>query len=326
MIEVRPFADADQAAVVALLEKSMGWDRRDDDRYAQFFAWKHDQNPFGRSAAWVAVDGARVVAFRTFMRWEFVRDGERVRAARAVDTATHPDYQGQGVFTRLTTTAVEELRAEGVAFIFNTPNDKSRPGYLKMGWETIGRVPVDLRLRSPLSLARMLASRVPADKWSEKATSGVATGEVLGDGAAIGALLEKLSPPTGLSTIRSPTFLCWRYGFAPLGYRAILAGPAVTDGVAVFRVRRRGACSEVTICDLLVPENDAAVKARLVRSVLRESGADYAVEAGGGRLVGAGMVRAPRQGPVLTWRGLTDPERRPTLEKWSLVLGDIELF
>jgi hypothetical protein len=30
------------------------------------------------------------------MRWEFVRGGEVLRAVRAVDTATDPDYQGKG--------------------------------------------------------------------------------------------------------------------------------------------------------------------------------------------------------------------------------------
>ena len=41
-----------------------------DDRYEAFFDWKHEQNPFGRSPAWVAVDGGEVVGFRTFLRWE----------------------------------------------------------------------------------------------------------------------------------------------------------------------------------------------------------------------------------------------------------------
>ena len=79
--------------------------------------------------------------FRTLMRWEFL-DGERVvRAVRAVDTATHPDYQGRSIFTRLTLHALDELVAEGVEFVFNTPNEQSRPGYLKMGWQVVGQLP-----------------------------------------------------------------------------------------------------------------------------------------------------------------------------------------
>ena len=73
------------------------------------------------------------------MRWEFQRGDEVFRCVRAVDTATHPDYQGRGLFTRLTKAALPELVADGVKFVFNTPNDQSRPGYLKMGWQAVGR-------------------------------------------------------------------------------------------------------------------------------------------------------------------------------------------
>jgi len=77
-----------------------------------------------------------------FLRWMFLRpEGGVATAVRAVDTATLPAAQGRGVFTRLTTTAVDELREQGVDFVFNTPNDRSRPGYLKMGWQVVGRVP-----------------------------------------------------------------------------------------------------------------------------------------------------------------------------------------
>ena len=33
----------------------------------RFVDWKHRRNPFGVSPAWVAVDGSRVVGFRTFL-------------------------------------------------------------------------------------------------------------------------------------------------------------------------------------------------------------------------------------------------------------------
>jgi GNAT superfamily N-acetyltransferase len=313
--------------VVALLAKSLGWEERGDDRYSEFFSWKHSENPFGPSTGWVAVDGAHVVAFRTFMRWEFIRDGEVVRAVRAVDTATHPDYQGRGLFTRLTKIGIDELRAEGVSFVFNTPNDKSRPGYLKMGWQVVGRVPVDVRLRSVSSVRRVLTSRVSADKWSDGVSAGVPAPEMLADTSAIESLLKTVARPGGLSTRRSSAFLSWRYAFAPLGYSVLRAGASITDGLAIFRVRRRGQSREATICDLLVPGADRDATARLVRQVIRECGADYAIKAADRRIRDAGMIRAPRQGPILTWRALADPQQPPPpTSQWQLSLADVELF
>ncbi len=55
---------------------------------------------------------------------------------------------------------------DGVDVVFNTPNDQSRPGYLKMGWSEVGRVPVAVRLRSALSARRVAgALRDDAADW-----------------------------------------------------------------------------------------------------------------------------------------------------------------
>ena len=49
---VRRATPADEPAVLALLADSLGWKR--DATFAEFFDWKHTQNPFGRSPAWIA--------------------------------------------------------------------------------------------------------------------------------------------------------------------------------------------------------------------------------------------------------------------------------
>src|SRR5205823_70862 len=131
------------------------------------------RNPFGASPAWVALDGDRVIGFRTFMRWEFGHAGRVYRAVRAVDTATHPEYQGRGIFSQLTRAGLDAMHNDGVDYVFNTPNEQSRPGYLKMGWHLVGRLPVSVRVRSPFSGLRVLRARVPADKWSSVCNAGV---------------------------------------------------------------------------------------------------------------------------------------------------------
>lgn len=101
-LEIRRATDDDRPAVIDLCRASLGWKAGDPNE--AFFAWKHDQNAFGTSPAWVAVtpDGT-LAGLRVFLRWRFRRpDGSTFDAVRAVDTATHPDWQGRGIFTRLT--------------------------------------------------------------------------------------------------------------------------------------------------------------------------------------------------------------------------------
>jgi GNAT superfamily N-acetyltransferase len=314
-LDVRQAGDDDRSAVLDLLQASLGW--VPDDAYARFFAWKHRDGHFGASPAWVAVDpgaGDRIVGFRTFSRWQFRRRGETVPAVRAVDTATHPDYQGRGIFTLLTRHALDELRDEGVAFVFNTPNDRSRPGYLKMGWQLVERLPVAATPRSPLSLLRLARARTPADKWSAPTDAGVPVSDLLDDEPTLARLLDAADPGDGhLRTHRTP-----------LHYRAAVGPGGVAGGVVIFRLRRRGAALEAAVCEQIVPAGDDRTAPALVRRLLRDSGADHAVQLGAARPV-RGLLPVPGQGPTLVWRDLNETAMPPA-ERWGLGLGDVELF
>ena len=155
--------------MLALLRSSLG-ETSLLQRTPDLFAWKHLDNPFGRSIILVADAGGTIAGLRAFMRWELTTpDGATLRCVRAVDTATHPDFQRRGIFSRLTEAAVEAAREDGVDLIFNTPNEKSGAGYLKMGWQEVG--PIGVMVRPGLGLLRRHGSRGhPGDR-------GTAAGE-----------------------------------------------------------------------------------------------------------------------------------------------------
>lgn len=319
VLHIRRASEDDVPAIIGLLTSTLGW--LPDAYHQAFFAWKHLDNPFGRSPAWIAWDGDTIAGFRTFLRWEFEREGGVIRAVRAVDTATRPDYRGQGIFTRLTLQALTDLAEEDLGFVFNTPNDQSRPGYLKMGWQVVGRVPVAMRPASWGRWARVAQARQAAELTSMPCTLGDPAREALAT-LSDGDLVAGRPPALGLQTHRTADYYRWRYGFAPLGYRIVAAGDQLRDGFAVFRLRRRGAATEAAVVD--VAARSRSVERRLVSHVARHSGCDYAVSVGT-QAVRRGMLPVPRQGPVLTWRGLPDG-RAPALGDWRLSLGDVELF
>jgi GNAT superfamily N-acetyltransferase len=316
---IRAARPADEAAAVPMLRASLG--KLDDPHYEAFLHWKHGENPFGTSPAWVALHDDRIVGYRTFLRWEFVDAEDRVvRAVRAVDTATDPAYQGMGIFRTLTLRAVAEMTLTGERIVFNTPNDQSRPGYLKMGWSVVRRLPVGVLPAGPRAMATMVTSRVPAALWSEETTAGLDAAEALGDPGVAAALLQH-APGTGFRTHRTPEYLAWRTSFGPLNYRLLLASehdPA--EGGLVFRLRRRGDAVEAAVVEQLVP--DRRTGASLVARLLRESRADYAIGLRTGP--SAGLLPLPGQGPLLTTRPLAGSP--PSPGDWALTLGDIELF
>ena len=92
-VAVRPFAAEDLPRVLELLDRSLGGGPA-GRRPPEFFRWKHLDNPFGTSFMLLAERDGRPVGLRAFMRWRLLAGDRVVAAARAVDTATHPDFQG----------------------------------------------------------------------------------------------------------------------------------------------------------------------------------------------------------------------------------------
>ena len=313
-LEVRPATGSDREEVLALLGRSLGSDG--DPRYPALFAWKHDENVFGPSPMWVATDAGRVIAFRAFMRWEFERGGRVLRAVRAVDTATDPDYQGKGLFTRLTMLGLDEMRADGVDFVFNTPNSQSRPGYLKMGWREVGRVPAAVRFTGPTGALAAIRSRLPAERWSQP----LGVGETIDEWLARGGVAGRRPEPVDVREVRTrvdDAFLHWRFGGSLLHYQVVDNGEAAI----IVRARRRGSATELAV---VAGFGDGPIVDRLAARTAREAGCSYAIRLGQPRASKL-FVPLPGGGPVLTWRAVNDTGM-PPLANWALTLGDVELF
>jgi GNAT superfamily N-acetyltransferase len=332
-IAIRPLAPGDEGGLLDLLRVTLGGGpaRR---RPPEFFRWKHRENPFGSSFMLVAESEGRLVGLRAFMRWRFVDGSRSFEAVRAVDTATHPDFQGQGVFTRLTLAALGAL--EGQAdLVFNTPNGASRPGYLKMGWQDVGRVPIVVRVRRPIRLVRGL--RAPADRLPARpAVAAEPAARALARGAEVEELLAAARSDDGrLRTPRDLGYLRWRYGAAPLlGYLAVTEEDAGgLRGLAIFRVRPRGALWESTVADVIVPAGDRRTARRLLHRVVRAAPVDHLTFHAPRRMAtaraaaGAGFLPAPG-GMAFVVKPLRDGVRPdPTgLGSWALTLGDLEVF
>jgi GNAT superfamily N-acetyltransferase len=330
-VSVRPFVDEDLPRVLGLLDASLGGGPA-GRRPPEFFTWKHLDNPFGRSLLLVAEHDDRLIGLRAFMRWRLAAGDRDLTAVRAVDTATHPDFQGMGVFSRLTRAALDAMEGQ-VDLVFNTPNGKSGPGYLKLGWREVGRVPVAVRVRRPLRLLTSRRARPGGPAPAPPVAAGPAAA-TLEDADAVAALLGREPTPGGLATPRTVEYLRWRYGAAPLlGYRGVAEerGGELT-GLALFRVRPRGGLWESTVAEVLAG-GDPATARRLLRQVAAAAPVDHLTLHAP---AGSPLARAARRcGYLPSPAGIRlvanprtagiDPD--PTrLDAWALSLGDLEVF
>ncbi|MGH3650514.1 MAG: GNAT family N-acetyltransferase, partial [Acidimicrobiia bacterium] len=145
--EIREAGQDDVPGILETLRLSLG-ETPLLKRTAALWAWKHHQNPFGRSIVLVADDDGVIAGVRALMRWDLVTpSGAVVRCVRPVDTATHPQFLRRGIFRTLTMSALDIARDNHIDLVFNTPNEKSAPGYLRMGWQHVSWIGAQVRFR-----------------------------------------------------------------------------------------------------------------------------------------------------------------------------------
>ena len=331
-MSVRSFVAADIPRVLELLEASLGGGPA-GRRSPELFRWKHLESPFGPSFMLVAERDGELIGLRALMRWRFVTGARTVHAVRAVDTATHPDHQGTGVFRRLTLAALDALAGQ-VDLVFNTPNDKSRPGYLKMGWSAVGRMPVAVRVRRPLRLLGRLRPG-PGPAPDPPVVAAATAASVLERGEEVARLLEReRSAPGTMATPRDVQYLRWRYGAAPLlGYRAVTEErDGRLAGLAVFRLRPRTRLWESTVAEVLAG-GDASVARRLLRKVALAAPCDHLTfHAPAGTPLArvawrSGFLPSPAAVSLVVNPLRDDLRPDPTEpQSWALSLGDLEVF
>ena len=307
-ITIRPLEREDLPEVLDLLRAALGeppW------RTPESFAWKHYDNPFGVSLALVAETSGRLVGLRALMRWELTTPtGETLRCLRAVDTATHPEFQRRGIFRRLTEEAVELARGEGIDLIFNTPNPRSGAGYLSMGWVEVGAVGVLVRPSwrlvvggGPANLEDLLTDPVPAFPVEVEDRA-----------------------PLGLRTPRTEAYLKWRYASHPTArYFRIDA----KDSVAVVRPNTRNGNPELIVVDVYGPHPSAPLR-RAARSAKAAYTAAWFSPGAPERsaALSAGLLPVPRfKALTLMARPLkTLPYDVSSMENWDLTISDLELL
>ena len=115
-------------------------------------------------------------------------------------------------------------------FVFNTPNEKSLPGYLKMGWRVVGQVPIRVRVRRPIRFATRARSwRTATEIGGRAPTWRPARVDALTDEDSTAAR-RRASRHPGIATPRDAAYLRWRYGRAPLlDYRAVASTGPTAD-------------------------------------------------------------------------------------------------
>ena len=315
---IREATEADIPAIVQLLKESLG--EKKMPKSEAFWRWKHIDNPFGASPVLLAEREGKLLALRAMMRWQWTSNGITYLAWRAVDTATHPAQQRKGFFNKLTMMMVEMAKKEEQDFIYNTPNQQSMPGYLKMGWELFGQPFVYVR---PVIGFQVFKHGL----WHQLQQS-------LQD-ADFDEIDEISVTGKRLETKHSSGYFRWRYQQCPQKDYGLFRGEENNLVFWLFiKTRQHRWGRELRVCDYLYTGDKLDRLPGIAGGLASGLGCRFVsmsphTSIGAGTWLRHGYFKIQKGMPFFTLRALNDRDffgRLMCPESWQWQIGDLELF
>ncbi|MFB9804072.1 hypothetical protein ACFFQF_00585 [Haladaptatus pallidirubidus] len=205
----------------------------------------------------------------------------------------------------MTKHAIDHYAGGEPAFFFNFPNQRSRPGYLKLGWQIVGDRKTYYRIQNPSvffrdarrgkrirsrfldfatpfvrrlhGLNRSRTGRFRTNGPSDGSGTPTAHSVTRYSGVETSILTElyRATPPDVVHALRDETFYRWRFS-SPAWERETYVARERGDGVAAIVVRTRTTSNGVTVTQLadVVPlvesESRSRAVARLLDRIVRE--------------------------------------------------------
>lgn len=110
------------------------------DKFSRdYLDWLYRCNPDGEVVGFDAWDGNRLAAHYVCIPARARVGGQDVRVLLSLNTATHPDYQGQGLFTKLAEHTYAAGADQGYDCVYGVANANSTPGFTrKLKFQLVG--------------------------------------------------------------------------------------------------------------------------------------------------------------------------------------------
>lgn len=110
---------------------------KQEQKDKNWFNWKFRDNPFGEAIMSCAEDDNKIIGCVAYGIQNFWLNGKTIKGVLSFETFVHPEYQGEGVFSKLIKLGEETVKSKGIDLMLNFPNSNSLRGFVKGGWKPI---------------------------------------------------------------------------------------------------------------------------------------------------------------------------------------------
>ena len=107
----------------------------------EYIQWQYADNPDGNIVGFNAYDGETLAAHYVTQPMQAVVRGVKMKGLLSLNTATHPEHQGKGLFVKLANQTYSYAAEQGYDFVIGVANQNSVHGFTKkMGFQLVGQL------------------------------------------------------------------------------------------------------------------------------------------------------------------------------------------
>lgn len=119
----------------------------------KYVKWEYEENPEGYVVGFNAYFGSALAAHYATIPVSMIINGQKRLGLLSLNTATHPDHRGKGLFVKLAQQTYEYAKENGYEYVIGVANANSTHGFVKyLGFDLISpltfRVGFGLNIKS----------------------------------------------------------------------------------------------------------------------------------------------------------------------------------
>ncbi len=268
----RLYKEGDEAKIYDLWRVVYPDDERNWAEWIKWWDWLYGSNPRGTPKIWLAehITTGAIIGQSAIIPVG-VKVGQKiVTGFQSIDTMTHPEYRGLGIYTTLAKRAYEDAKNEGWSIGYRFPNRFSYPiAVKKLGWFDIATMQILLK---PLNWANTLKLKISnrfllrlgaiggslVDRIFYRAkkapiVEGLKISRVTSFDERLNEFWNKIAPQYPIIVVKDSDYLNWRYINVPGRSYVVYVAESrkIIQGFVVFRCTHWQNTKVVMIFDVL---------------------------------------------------------------------------
>lgn len=250
--------------------------------------WEYKDNPNSRIEILLVIDNKKIVGHYAVIPVKMKIKKKIYLTSLSLDTMTHKDYRGMGIFPKLATKMYNELGNSGIYLTYGFPNEYSINGFLnKLDWFEISKIPIYI---FPLNFKNIiyhfiknkLISNLIGNIWDsiftffikkkvKKSTNIIKIKEF---DNRFNNLWDLVKKEIIIGVVRDKSYLNWRYFQKPEEKYKVFAIKSNDNlkGYIILKIEKRFNLRIGLIMDILTDPSDISYQEDLIKYAIKYFG------------------------------------------------------